>query len=156
MVYNTRNWTNNHMIMTSSIVDSPPSPHNIILRKNCPTKSNADFVWTVEEHLIEKRLTPWKAQIVLGGGNILDTIALSYPPRVRVRAMVKLSVAFFHDESSITIGGIQKCNSAEITKAGHQLSESYFIKISYVLTELLIFFYLQWCFFCHKSVVISS
>ena len=72
-----------------------------------------------------------------------DTIALSYPPRVRVRAMVKLSVAFFHDESSITIGGIQKCNSTKITKAGHQLSESYFIKISYVLTELLIFFYLQ-------------
>ena len=32
-------------------------------------------------------------------------IALSYPPRVRVRATVKLSVAFFHDESSITIGG---------------------------------------------------
>ena len=32
-------------------------------------------------------------------------IALSYPPRVWVRATVKLSVAFFHDESSITIGG---------------------------------------------------
>ena len=32
-------------------------------------------------------------------------IALSYPPRVRVRATVKLSAAFFHDESSITIGG---------------------------------------------------
>ena len=26
------------------------------------------------------------------------------PPRVRVRAMVKLSAVFFHDESSITIG----------------------------------------------------
>ena len=26
------------------------------------------------------------------------------PPRVRFRAMVKLSAAFFHDESSITIG----------------------------------------------------
>ena len=26
------------------------------------------------------------------------------PPRVRVRATVKLSAAFFHDESSITIG----------------------------------------------------
>ena len=35
----------------------------------------------------------------------LGTIALSYPPRVRVRATVKLSAAFFHDESSITIGG---------------------------------------------------
>ena len=32
-------------------------------------------------------------------------IALSYPPTVRVRAMVKLSAAFFNDESSITIGG---------------------------------------------------
>ena len=40
-------------------------------------------------------------------------IALSYPPRVRVRATVKLSAAFFHDESSITIGGVRKCNSAE-------------------------------------------
>ena len=35
-------------------------------------------------------------------------IALSYPPRVRVRATVKLSAAFFPDESSITIG----CESA--------------------------------------------
>ena len=31
-------------------------------------------------------------------------IALSYSPRVRVRATVKLSAAFFNDESSITIG----------------------------------------------------
>ena len=28
------------------------------------------------------------------------------PPRVRVRATVKLSATFFHDESSITIGGV--------------------------------------------------
>ena len=39
------------------------------------------------------------------------------PPRVRVRTTVKLSAAFFHDESSITIvggggGGVRKCNSA--------------------------------------------
>ena len=42
-------------------------------------------------------------------------ITLSYPPRVRVRATVKLLAAFFHDESSITIGGgrVRKCNSAE-------------------------------------------
>ena len=32
-------------------------------------------------------------------------IALSYPPRVRVGATVKVSAAFFHDESSIAIGG---------------------------------------------------
>ena len=38
------------------------------------------------------------------------------PPRVRVRATVKLSAAFFHDESSITKakkGVIRKCNSTE-------------------------------------------
>ena len=39
-------------------------------------------------------------------GNV-DAIALSYPPRVRVRATVKLSAAFFNDESSITIGGYE-------------------------------------------------
>ena len=36
------------------------------------------------------------------------------PPRVGVRAMVKLSAVFFLDESSITIGlggGVRKCNS---------------------------------------------
>ena len=30
--------------------------------------------------------------------------ALSYLPRAAVRAAVKLSAAFYHDESSITIG----------------------------------------------------
>ena len=40
---------------------------------------------------------------------------------------------------------------AEITKADHQLSESfYFIKISYALTELWIFFYLELCFLSKK------
>ena len=43
-------------------------------------------------------------------------IALSYPPRVRVRAMVKHSAAFFHDESSITIEGVRKCNIAPKNK----------------------------------------
>ena len=41
-------------------------------------------------------------------------IPLSYPPRVRVRAMVKLSAAFFHDESSITIGGYESAIAPEI------------------------------------------
>ena len=36
---------------------------------------------------------------------LIGPIALLYLPRVRIRATVKLSVAFFHDESSITIGG---------------------------------------------------
>ena len=46
-------------------------------------------------------------------------IALSYPPRVRVRATAKLSAEFFHDESSITMwggGGVRKCNSANATR----------------------------------------
>ena len=39
----------------------------------------------------------------------------------------------------------------EITKIDHHLSESFcFITISYVLTELWIFFYLQWCFLSKK------
>ena len=36
----------------------------------------------------------------------------------------------------------------EIIKPDHKLSETfYFIKISYVLTELWMFFYFKWCFF---------
>ena len=35
----------------------------------------------------------------------MGATALSYPARVRVRATVKLSAAFFHDESSIAKGG---------------------------------------------------
>ena len=40
-------------------------------------------------------------------GISLGAIALSYPPppSVRVRATVKLSAAFVHCESSLTIGG---------------------------------------------------
>ena len=44
---------------------------------------------------------------------ILGAIALSYPPRVRVRATTKLSATFFNDESSTTIGGVRKCNSTQ-------------------------------------------
>ena len=36
---------------------------------------------------------------------LIGAITLSYSPRVRVRATVKLSAAFLHDESSITKGG---------------------------------------------------
>ena len=53
-------------------------------------------------------------QIPLNKGG---AIALSYPPRVRVRATVKHSAVFFHDESSITIEGVRKCNSAINTVA---------------------------------------
>ena len=46
----------------------------------------------------------------------IGAIAPSYPPRVRVRATVKLSATFFYNESSITKrGGIRKCNSPEIS-----------------------------------------
>ena len=44
------------------------------------------------------------AYLALATPKLIGAIALSYPPRVRVRATVKLSAAFFHDESSITIG----------------------------------------------------
>ena len=45
----------------------------------------------------------------------------------------------------------KKAFLTEITKADHQLSEFfYFIKISYVLTELWIFLYLEWCFLSNK------
>ena len=39
----------------------------------------------------------------------IGTIILSYPPppSVRVRATAKLSAVFFHDESSIIIGGYE-------------------------------------------------
>ena len=40
---------------------------------------------------------------------------------------------------------------AEITKADHQPSQTfYFIKISYVLIELWIFFFLEWCLLSRK------
>ena len=38
--------------------------------------------------------------------------------RVRARAMVKLSAAVLHDESSITKGGVRKCNSVYKKGAG--------------------------------------
>ena len=42
---------------------------------------------------------------------------------------------------------------AKITKANHQLSETfYFIKISSILIELWIFFYLEWCFLAKKCI----
>ena len=48
-----------------------------------------------------KNLDPANSTLFFGA------IALSYPPRNRVRATAKLSAAFFHDESSITIGGYE-------------------------------------------------
>ena len=74
-----------------------------------------------------------------GKKNQFGAIALSYPPRVRVRATVKLSAAFFHDESSITIGGVRKCNSTCFMETsqfilqffqcvwGQQLSRAFFL-----------------------------
>ena len=49
-------------------------------------------------------------------------IALSYPPTVRVRAMVKLSAAFFNDESSI--GGYE---SAIVPEIPHVFVHLFFI-----------------------------
>ena len=50
------------------------------------------------------------------------TIALWYPRRVRVRATVKLSAAFFHDESSMTIRGEGGYKSAIAPKIEIHLS----------------------------------
>ena len=42
---------------------------------------------------------------------------------------------------------------AKITKANHQLSETfYFIKISSILIELWIFFYIEWCFLAKNCI----
>ena len=73
----------------------------------------------------------------------LGTIALSYPPRVRVRATVKLLAAFFHDESSITKGGVQKCNSAQhyyVFKSKIQLCYSYLDSQLPLFSFLILFF----------------
>ena len=48
-------------------------------------------------------------------------IALSYPPRVRFRTTVKLSSAFFHDESPITKVEAWKGNSAHLPRLVFQV-----------------------------------
>ena len=47
---------------------------------------------------------------------IVGAIALSYPPRVRVRATIKLSAAFFHDESSIPKGIYESAIAPDSTR----------------------------------------
>ena len=67
------------------------------------------------------------------------------PPRVRVRATVKLSAVFFSDESSITIGGagggvggrVRKCNSVGNSTSSAQLLSTHLL-CSFVL------FFLGW------------
>ena len=56
-------------------------------------------------------------------------IALSYPHRVRVRATVKLSATFFHDEPSTTKGGY------ESAIALYSVS-SYLVLVSYLFYHL--------------------
>ena len=58
---------------------------------------------------------------------LFGAIALSHPPppRVRVRATVKLSATFFHDESSITIGGVWKCDRAVCLPWDNQEDQSF-------------------------------
>ena len=62
------------------------------------------FIWNIYFQFYH-----WKNKVVFY--SFFGAIALSYPPRVRVRATFKLSAMFFHDESSITIGEVRKCNS---------------------------------------------
>ena len=53
---------------------TPPNPSEIFLphhsdmspQNHFPTESNADFIWTVGEYLLQKWFIPCKAQIVLG------------------------------------------------------------------------------------------
>ena len=52
---------------------------------------------------------------------MFGAIALSYLPRVRVRATIKLSDAFFHDESSITIGGYESAIAPTLSPKSHLL-----------------------------------
>ena len=54
-------------------------------------------------------------------------IALSYLPRVRVRATVKLSATFFHDESSRAIEGGYE--SAIASKNIHNSDKTYGISL---------------------------
>ena len=68
----------------------------------------------MQNFVLKERLVAKLAGNIFIRQTNVGAIALSYPPRVRVRATVKLSAAFFHDESSITIGGVRKCSSARM------------------------------------------
>ena len=73
------------------------------------------------------------------------------PPRVRVRATVKLSAAFFHDESSIP-----KCNSIKESSTRMKFSAcsiEYFIPVQFCSLLELIHFILMlsfWAFFSRE------
>ena len=68
-------------------------------------------------------------------------IALSYPHRVRVRATVKLSATFFHDESSTTKGGY------ESAIALYSVS-SYLVLVSYLFYGMVWLTYFDYNLFC--------
>ena len=53
--------------------------------------------------------------------------------------------------SAWTTSKIKKSFLEEITKADHQFSKTFFLKILYVLAELWIFSYFVWCFFVKKG-----
>ena len=68
-------------------------------------------------------------------------IALSYPHRVRVRATVKLSATFFHDESSTTKQGY------ESAIALYSVS-SYLVLVSYLFYGMVWLTYFDYNLFC--------
>ena len=68
-------------------------------------------------------------------------IALSYPHRVRVRATVKFSATFFHDESSTTKGGY------ESAIALYSVS-SYLVLVSYLFYGMVWLTYFDYNLFC--------
>ena len=68
-------------------------------------------------------------------------IALSYPHRVRVRATVKLSATFFHDESSTTKQGY------ESAIALYSVS-SYLVLVSYLFYGMVWLTYFDYNLYC--------
>ena len=95
-------------------------------------------------------------------GNSIDINSFCCNQLVPKKNLVKTSKNCFFGPNLQYRGQHRPCPKwktiflAEITKADHQISETfYFIKISSV-AELWIFFYFVWCFFNQKKVISSS
>ena len=101
----------------------------------------ASFLWSMLEDSININNCNWN------------------PVVLKKNVLKPLKITFFYHYPTFTIMGSPwvmpktKFIFAEITKSDNKLSKTfYFIKISYVLTEVL-FFYFVWCFFAKNSVV---
>ena len=107
---------------------------------------------TMVSHILDHVLYFFLADLQLNMlGDSININNLCYNPLVLKISWWKKGIIMGHVQNEKQ----QRFFLEEITKADHQLSETfYFIKISYVLTELWIFFYLEWCFLS-KSVISS-